>query len=87
MLQSRVNRGETREKERKREREMEDPLYVARISSFRVFVSTHLTDQKKQSSKNKLRNEDLHNLYAWAGMIRVIKSRRVEWSGYTIQAR
>jgi hypothetical protein len=37
------------------------------------FVSTHLTDQKKQSSKNKLHNEDLRNLCAMPGMIRVIK--------------
>jgi hypothetical protein len=30
----------------------------------------------------KLRNEELHNLYSWPNMIRMIKSRRMRWAGH-----
>jgi hypothetical protein len=30
----------------------------------------------------KLRNEELHNLYSSPNIIRMIKSRRMRWSGY-----
>jgi hypothetical protein len=30
----------------------------------------------------KLHNEELHNLYASPGIIRIIKSRRVSWAGH-----
>jgi hypothetical protein len=30
----------------------------------------------------KLHNEELHNLYSSPSIIRMIKSRRIKWSGY-----
>jgi len=30
----------------------------------------------------RLHDEELHNLYASPGTVRVIKSRRMRWSGY-----
>jgi hypothetical protein len=32
--------------------------------------------------QRKLDNEDLHNLHASSGIVRVIKSRRMRWSGH-----
>jgi hypothetical protein len=29
-----------------------------------------------------LHNEELHNLYSWPSIIRIIKSRRMRWAGY-----
>jgi hypothetical protein len=33
----------------------------------------------------KLRNEELHNLYSSPSIIRMIKSRRMRWSGHVAQ--
>jgi hypothetical protein len=33
----------------------------------------------------KLHNEELHNLYSSASIIRVIKSRRMRWAGHVAQ--
>jgi hypothetical protein len=30
----------------------------------------------------KLHNEELHNLYCWPRIIRIIKSRRMRWAGH-----
>jgi hypothetical protein len=30
----------------------------------------------------KLHNEELHNIYSYAGIIRIIKSRTIKWAGY-----
>jgi hypothetical protein len=30
----------------------------------------------------KLHNEELHNLYSWRSIIRIIKSRRMRWAGH-----
>jgi hypothetical protein len=30
----------------------------------------------------KLHNEELHNLYSYPSIIRIIKSRRVRWAGH-----
>jgi hypothetical protein len=30
----------------------------------------------------KLHNEELHNLYSSAGVIRIIKTRRLRWAGH-----
>jgi hypothetical protein len=30
----------------------------------------------------KLNNEELHNLYSWPSIIRLIKSRRMRWAGH-----
>jgi hypothetical protein len=30
----------------------------------------------------KLHNEELHNLYSWPSIIRVIKSRKMRWAGH-----
>jgi hypothetical protein len=30
----------------------------------------------------KLHNEELHNLYSWPNIIRMIKSRRMKWAGH-----
>jgi hypothetical protein len=30
----------------------------------------------------KLHNEELHNLYSWPNIIRMIKSRRMRWTGH-----
>jgi hypothetical protein len=30
----------------------------------------------------KLHNEELHNLYCWPSIIRIIKSRRMRWAGH-----
>jgi hypothetical protein len=30
----------------------------------------------------KLHNEELHNLYSWPNIIRMIKSRRIRWTGH-----
>jgi hypothetical protein len=30
----------------------------------------------------KLHNEELHNLYSWPSMIRIIESRRMRWAGH-----
>jgi hypothetical protein len=30
----------------------------------------------------KLRNEELHNLYSYPSIIRMIKSRRMRWAGH-----
>jgi hypothetical protein len=30
----------------------------------------------------KLHNEELHNLYSWPSIIRIIKSRRMRWAGH-----
>jgi hypothetical protein len=30
----------------------------------------------------KLYNEELHNLYSWPNIIRMIKSRRMKWAGH-----
>jgi hypothetical protein len=32
----------------------------------------------------KLHNEELHNLYSSAGIIRMIKSKRMKWPGYVV---
>jgi hypothetical protein len=29
----------------------------------------------------KLHNEELHNLYSWPNIIRMVKSRRMRWTG------
>jgi hypothetical protein len=33
----------------------------------------------------KLHNEDLHDLYSWRSIIRIIKSRRMRWAGHVAQ--
>jgi hypothetical protein len=33
----------------------------------------------------KLHNEELHNWYSSANIIRMIKSRRIRWAGHTIR--
>jgi hypothetical protein len=33
----------------------------------------------------KLHNEELHNLYSSASMIRIIKSRRMRWAGHVVR--
>jgi hypothetical protein len=33
----------------------------------------------------KLHNEELHNLYSSPSIIRVIKSRRMEWAGHVVR--
>jgi hypothetical protein len=30
----------------------------------------------------KLHNEELHSLYSWPSIIRIIKSRRMRWAGH-----
>jgi hypothetical protein len=35
-----------------------------------------------QGGWRKLHNEELHNLYSSASIIRVIKSRRMRWAGH-----
>jgi hypothetical protein len=30
----------------------------------------------------KLHNEELHNLYSWPNIIRMIESRRLRWAGH-----
>jgi hypothetical protein len=30
----------------------------------------------------KLHNEDLHNLYSYQSIIRIIKARRIRWAGH-----
>jgi hypothetical protein len=30
----------------------------------------------------KLHNEELHNLYSWPNIIRILKSRRTRWAGH-----
>jgi hypothetical protein len=30
----------------------------------------------------KLQNEELHNVYSWPSIIRIIKSRRMKWAGH-----
>jgi hypothetical protein len=32
--------------------------------------------------QRKLHNEELHNLYSWPDLIRMIKSRRMRWAGH-----
>jgi hypothetical protein len=31
--------------------------------------------------RRKLHNEELHNLYSWPSIIRIMKSRRMRWAG------
>jgi hypothetical protein len=33
----------------------------------------------------KLHNEELQNLYSWTNIIRMIKSRRMRWTGHVAQ--
>jgi hypothetical protein len=35
----------------------------------------------------KLHNEELHNLYSWPNIIRMIKSRRMRWAGHVVRMR
>jgi hypothetical protein len=40
---------------------------------------------EEAGSWGRLHNEELHNLYASPNVIRVTKSRRMEWAGHTAQ--
>jgi hypothetical protein len=33
----------------------------------------------------KLHNEELHRLYSWPNIIRMIKSRRMKWAGHVVR--
>jgi hypothetical protein len=35
----------------------------------------------------KLHNEELHKLYSWPNLIRMIKSRRMKWAGHVARMR
>jgi hypothetical protein len=35
----------------------------------------------------KLHNEELHNMYCWPSVIRMIKSRRMRWAGHVARMR
>jgi hypothetical protein len=35
-------------------------------------------------SRRRLHNEELHNFYASPNIIRVIKSKRIRWSGHVV---
>jgi hypothetical protein len=37
--------------------------------------------------RRKLHNEELHSLYSSPGIIRMIKSRRMRWTGHVAQMR
>jgi hypothetical protein len=38
-------------------------------------------------SWTKLQNEELHNLYSSASIIRIIKSRKIRWAGHVARMR
>jgi hypothetical protein len=38
--------------------------------------------EKEDGSWRKLHNDELHNLYSSTNIVRVIKSRRMRWSGH-----
>jgi hypothetical protein len=60
---------------------------------FRVFenrVLRRLHAPKRDEilrSWGKFHNEELHNLYSWQNIIRMIKSKRIRWAGHRAHTR
>jgi hypothetical protein len=47
-----------------------------------VFENSVLRRDEVIGGLRKLHNEELHNLYFWPSIIRMIKSRRMRWEGH-----
>jgi hypothetical protein len=52
------------------------------VSDNRVLRIFGLKRDEVMGGRKKLHNEELHNLYSSPSIIRMIKSRRIRWSGH-----
>jgi hypothetical protein len=57
--------------------------YRLKVSEKRIFGSK----REEDGSWRKLHNDELHNLYSSPNIVRVIKSRRMKWTGYEAHMR
>jgi hypothetical protein len=53
-----------------------------RVSENRVLRRIFGPEREEDGSWRKLHNDELHNLYSSPNIVRVIKSRRMRWTGH-----
>jgi hypothetical protein len=53
-----------------------------RVSENRVLRKISGPKREENGSWRKLHNDELHDLYSWPNIVRVIKSRRMMWAGH-----